>query len=492
MTDILNNILNYLLFDPARPLLFNTALFFILFTAFFAVYRTLQNRLTVRLIFTILFSLYFYYKCSGMCVIILVAVSVFDYVLAQILYRLTSDTAKKALVGLNVALNLGMLTYFKYFNMLCETFAGIFSVDFSPFDIILPAGISFFCFRSISYIVDVYRGTIKPCSNALHYIFFLTFFPPLLAGPVVRAKTLLPQIARNHKPTEIQIGTALFYIMCGLVKKTVIADYISGGFVDRIFDDPTLYTGFENLIATYGFTLQLYCDFSGYSDIAIGIALLLGYKFDANFNAPLASQSPTEFWHRWHISLSTWLRDYLYIPLGGSRKGTLRSHLNLMITMTLGGLWHGASWMYIIWGAWNGLLLVAHKIWCKLLNIPKHEKTGIIRHIFNVICTFTFMAFGFMFFRSESLEKVGEMLTQIFTAFHPEVASQIISGYSTIIIVMALGLILHFTPQKVSNALVYNFARCSTIVKAIIFSIIIFVIIQVSSSDLVPFIYLQY
>ena len=293
MTDILNNILNYLLFDPARPLLFNTALFFILFTAFFAVYRTLQSRLTVRMIFTILFSLYFYYKCSGMCVTILVAVSIFDYVLGQILYRLTSDTAKKALVGLNVAVNLGMLTYFKYFNMLCDTFAGIFSVDFSPFDIILPAGISFFCFRSISYIVDVYRGTIKPCSNALHYIFFLTFFPPLLAGPVVRAKTLLPQIARNHKPTEIQIGTALFYIMCGLVKKTVIADYISGGFVDRIFDDPTLYTGFENLIATYGFTLQLYCDFSGYSDIAIGIALLLGYKFDANFNAPLSSQSPT-------------------------------------------------------------------------------------------------------------------------------------------------------------------------------------------------------
>ena len=280
--------------------------------------------------------------------------------------------------------------------------------------------------------------------------------------------------------------------MCGPVKKAVIADYISGGFVDRIFDDPTLYTGFENFIATYGFTLQLYCDFSGYSDIAIGIALLLGYKFNANFNAPLASQSPTEFWHRWHISLSTWLRDYLYIPLGGSRKGSLRSHLNLMITMTLGGLWHGASWMYIIWGAWNGLLLVAHKIWCKLLHIPKQEKTGIIRHIFNVFCTFTFMAFGFMFFRSESLEKVGEMLTQIFTAFHPEVASQIISGYSTIIIVMALGLILPFTPQKVINALVYNFARCSTIVKAIIFSIIIFVIIQVSSSDLVPFIYLQY
>ena len=492
MTEILNNILSYLAFDPARPMLFNTALFFILFTIFFAIYKTMLNRLTLRLIFTILFSLYFYYKSSGMCVIILLGVSIFDYILGQTIYNLKNTSAKKALVGVNVFVNLGMLTYFKYFNMLCETFASIMNVDFERLDIILPAGISFFCFRSISYIVDIYRGTIKPCSNPLHYIFFLPFFPPLLAGPVVRAKTLLPQIARNHRPTQIQTATAMFFIMCGLVKKVVIADYISGGFIDRVFDDPTLYTGLENVIATYGFTIQLYCDFSGYSDMAIGIALLLGYKFDANFNAPLVSQSPTEFWHRWHISLSTWLRDYLYIPLGGSRKGTLRAHLNLMITMTLGGLWHGASWMYIIWGAWNGILLVAHKIWCKLLHISKNDKPGIIRHIVNVIFTFTFMAFGFMFFRSESMENVGEMLQQIFTSFHPEVASQLITGYTSVLSIMAVALVLHFTPQKLSNAIIYRYSQLGTVTKAIILALVIFIVIQVSSSDLVPFIYLQY
>lgn len=492
MNETISNILSYLAYDPSRPLLFNTALFFILFTAFFAIYRKLIDRLTLRLIATICFSLYFYYKSSGMCVAILIGISILDYVLGQLLVRFKDDTVRRVLVGLNVAINLGMLTYFKYFNMLCDTFASIFSVNFEPFDIILPAGISFFCFRSISYIVDIYRGTIKPCDNVLHYVFFLTFFPPLLAGPVVRAKTLLPQIARNHKPTQIQISTAFFFIICGLIKKVVIADYISCGFIDRVFDDPTLYTGLENVIATYGFTLQLYCDFSGYSDMAIGIALLLGYKFDANFNAPLVSQNPTEFWHRWHISLSTWLRDYLYIPLGGSRKGTFRSHINLMITMTLGGLWHGASWMYIIWGAWNGILLVAHKLWCKLLHLQKNEHVGVTRHIINVIFTFTFMAFGFMFFRADSMEKVGEMLTQIFTAFHPEVAAQVFKGYTSIIIIMALGLILHFTPQRWMNALIYRFSTLSTLSKAIILSIAIFIAIQVSSSDLVPFIYLQY
>ena len=246
MTEIIDNILSYLAFDPARPLLFNTALFFVLFTIFFAIYRTLLNRLTLRLVFTILFSLYFYYKSSGMCVIILMCVSIFDFVLGQLLYNIKDNTAKRAIVGINVAVNLGMLTYFKYFNMLCETFAGIMNINFEPFDIILPAGISFFSFRSMSYIIDIYRGTIKPCSNLLHYVFFLTFFPPILAGPVVRAKTLLPQIARNHKPTQIQISTAMFLIICGLIKKVVIADYISNGFVGRVFDDPTLYTGLEN------------------------------------------------------------------------------------------------------------------------------------------------------------------------------------------------------------------------------------------------------
>lgn len=488
----MQEILNYLSYNPARPLLFNTALYFVLFTVFFAIYRRLLGKHLLRLLFTIAFSLYFYYKTGGMCVLILFGLSIADFIMANVMYRLKSRQGRKLCVGINVAANIGMLAYFKYFNMLCGTFAAIFSVDFSPFDIILPAGISFFSFRSISYIVDVYRGQLKPCGNLLHYIFFLTFFPPILAGPVVRAKTLLPQIARDHRPTQIQIARALLLIAFGLLKKAVIADYISAGFVDRVFDNPTLYTGLENLIAAYGFTLQLYCDFSAYSDIAIGTALLLGYRFEPNFNSPLASQSPTEFWHRWHISLSTWLRDYLYIPLGGNRNGKWRAHLNLMITMTLGGLWHGASWMYIIWGAWNGLLLVLHKMWVKVFNVKKNEAVNPFRRVLNIVVTFSLMAFGFIFFRAESMADACDMIAQIFTTFHPEVFGQLIAGYPMVMTAILLGLVTHYIPSNVTNRMIYAYSRLSTVAKAVLLALVIFAIIQIGQADIVPFIYLQY
>ncbi len=362
MSEFKNALHDILLFDAANPLLFNTGLFLLLFLCFLGIYKLLSRWQSVKMIFVILFSLYFYYKSSAGYCFFLLGVCVFDFVLGNLLGAARNDTLRKTMVAVNVVVNVGMLVYFKYFNLLIRTFADIASVRFDPFDIILPAGISFFTFRSISYIVDIYRGDIKPCTNFLHYTFFLTFFPPLLAGPVVRAKDMLPQIKDNKGADRFMTGAGFFLIITGLVKKVVIADYISGNFVDRIFDNPALYTGFENLMGVYGFALQLYCDFSGYSDMAIGIALLLGFRFKDNFDSPYKSQSPTEFWRRWHISLSSWLRDYLYIPMGGSRTSKLKSHRNLVTTMVLGGLWHGASWMYVIWGAWNGVLLVLHKI----------------------------------------------------------------------------------------------------------------------------------
>ncbi|MDE7092198.1 MAG: MBOAT family protein, partial [Muribaculaceae bacterium] len=359
-----DTLLKILKFDPTSPLLFNTGLFLILFFGFLVIYSILRRTQSLKMVFVILFSLYFYYKSSAEYCFILLGVCLFDYVLGSTLGNTTKQWVRKLLVAINVIVNVGMLVYFKYFNLLFEAFANITSTRFDPLDIILPAGISFFTFRSISYIVDIYRREIEPCQSFLQYTFFLTFFPPLLAGPVVRAKDLLPQIKENPVADRWMTGGGFFLIICGLVKKVVIADYISGNFVDRIFDNPSLYTGFENLMGVYGFTLQLYCDFSGYSDMAIGIALLLGFRFKDNFDSPFKSQSPTEFWHRWHISLSTWLRDYLYIPLGGSRTRTkIQSHANLVTTMALGGLWHGASWMYVIWGFWNGFLLVLHKIY---------------------------------------------------------------------------------------------------------------------------------
>ncbi|MEE0977979.1 MAG: MBOAT family O-acyltransferase [Muribaculaceae bacterium] len=493
MDEFITNLRNIFLYDQSNPLLFNTGLFMVLFVVFLLIYELLSGHRNLKMIFVILFSLYFYYKSSAECCFILLGVCLFDFILGNLLGAARQEGLRRGIVALNVVVNVGMLVYFKYFNLLIDAFASITSVHFDPLQVILPAGISFFTFRSISYIVDIYRGEMPPCSNFLHYTFYLTFFPPLLAGPVVRAKDMLPQVRDASPATKEMISSGFFLIICGLVKKVIIADYISGNFVDRIFDNPALYTGFENLMGVYGFALQLYCDFSGYSDMAIGIALLLGFRFKDNFNSPFKSQSPQEFWRRWHISLSLWLRDYLYIPLGGSRtKSKFRSHANLVTTMALGGLWHGASPMYIIWGVWNGLLLVFHKIYKNLLGIGKDDKPGFLRRFVNIFCTFNLIAFGFMFFRSESMEKVGEMMHQILFSFHADVAPQFLDGYLLIVIAIVAGYALHFTPHAWFEWTRKHFSQIPYVWQALVVALIILVIIQVRSSDLVPFIYLQY
>ena len=300
-------------YDGQNPLMFNTGLFLFLFIGFMWIYRLLAHREALRIGFVILFSLYFYYKSSGLCFLLLVAVALSDYSLGRLLGRLSRKGLRQLCVLASMLVNLGMLCYFKYTNLLLGTFADLTHQPFEPLDIVLPIGISFFTFRSLSYIIDLYRRQMAPVTSFRDYLFYLSFFPPLAAGPVVRAKDFVPQIHRPLDITPALLGEGLFLIMCGLIKKVVISDYISVNFVDRIFDNPMLYTGFENLMGVYGYTLQIYCDFSGYSDMAIGIALLMGYRFKINFDSPYKSGSITEFWRRWHISLSSWLRDYLYI-----------------------------------------------------------------------------------------------------------------------------------------------------------------------------------
>lgn len=479
-----------LLFDADNPLLFNTGLFLILFLAFIGIYQLLRKWQTAKMIFVIAFSLYFYYKSSAEYCFILLGVCVSDYLLGIIMERCQKAWQRKSIVALNIIINVGMLVYFKYFNLLYSTIANLTDKPFDALDIILPAGISFFTFRSISYIVDIYRNEIKACHDFLSYTFYLTFFPPLLAGPVVRAKDMLPQVQANPQASRAMVSEGLFLIMCGLVKKVIVADFISQNFVDRVFDNPSLYSGFENMMGIYGFTIQLYCDFSGYSDMAIGIALLLGYRFLDNFRSPLKSQNPTEFWHRWHISLSTWLRDYLYIPLGGNRCGKARHHFNLMSTMLIGGLWHGASWMYVIWGGLQGLFLVGHKELKK--SLPRPSKSTWWRVAANVFITFNLVAISFMFFRASSMETVKEMTTQIFTNFHLEVAPQFVSGYLTIVLIMIGAYLMHFAPEKWTAWLKGKFGGLHPVLQTIVLAIVLFLIIQMRQTDIVPFIYLQY
>lgn len=486
-------LLDVLKFDGANPLLFNTGLFLILFVAFLGIYRLLRRFRMVKMVFVILFSLYFYYKSSAEDCFILFGVCVSDYVLGILMGKSSRNWQRRAIVAVNVVLNVGMLVYFKYFNLLLETISQFGSVRFDALDIVLPAGISFFTFRSISYIVDIYRRQIEPCRSFLNYTFYLTFFPPLLAGPVVRAKDMLPQVEADPIATHAMVSEGIFLIIAGLIKKVVVADFISGNFVDRIFDNPSLYSGFENLMGIYGFTIQLYCDFSGYSDMAIGIALLLGFRFKDNFNSPFKAQSPTEFWHRWHISLSTWLRDYVYIPMGGNRCSKPRAYFNQFATMVIGGLWHGASWMYVIWGALHGFMLVVHKMFRSILpSLPDHKKGSWWRMTANMFLTFNLVAFVFVFFRMRSIENVQQMGHQILHDFHLTVAPQFIAGYFTIILAMMLGYFLHMTPSSWTAGGKKIFTAIPFWVQAVILALVILLIIQVRQSDIVPFIYLQY
>lgn len=486
-----DKLLSLLSFDPANPLLFNSGLFLLLFCGFIAVYQLMRRFRTAKMLFVIAFSLYFYYKSSAEYCFILLGVCVSDYLLGILLGECTKTWQRKGVVWVNVLMNIGMLVYFKYLNLILATFASIGSRDFDAFDIVLPAGISFFTFRSISYIVDIYRGRIAPCRDFLAYTFYLTFFPPLLAGPVVRAKDMLPQVKENPVATRPMVAEGLFLIMCGLVKKVVVADFISQNFVDRIFDNPSLYSGFENLMGMYGFIIQLYCDFSGYSDMAIGIALLLGFRFADNFAAPFKAQNPTEFWHRWHISLSSWLRDYVYIPLGGNRCSKVRHHANLMATMVIGGLWHGASWMFMIWGALQGLFLSGHKALGGGKRSEANERPR-WRVALNVFLTFNLLAVSFVFFRADSLSKVRDMATQVFTDFHITVASQFVEGYLLIVLAMAGALLMHFAPTSWTARLRGRYEALPLLLQALVLAGVIFIVIQARQSDIMPFIYFQY
>lgn len=479
-------------YDPAQPMLFNTGLFLVLFVVFMFLYLLVKGHRLVKMLLVIAFSLYFYYKSGSWCVYILCGVCVSDYALGRLLGFVKTDIWRRAIVLFNVLVNVGMLVYFKYFNLLYGAFCSIVSASFDPLDVLLPAGISFFTFRSISYIVDVYRGDLEPCRNFLDYFFFLTFFPPLLAGPVVRARDMLGQIHENPSATREMISEGLFLIMTGLVKKVMIADYISANFVDRIFDNPALYSGFENLMGAIGFTVQLYCDFSGYSDMAIGLALLMGYRFKINFDAPFKSQNPTEFWRRWHISLSTWLRDYVYIPLGGNRKGRVRAYLNQFLTMVIGGFWHGASWMYVIWGAYHGLLLVIHKSMSKVWKLPQWLACRPEVKAANVVVTFMLVVAGFTLFRAPDLEMVAVMGRQIFNDFHLSVLPQFVEGYILIVSAIVASMVAHYTPRSWTTGTAKVYEVLPVAFKAAVLAVVIFLVIQTRQSEIVPFIYLQY
>jgi D-alanyl-lipoteichoic acid acyltransferase DltB (MBOAT superfamily) len=416
-----------------------------------------------------------------------------DYLLGLWIYHSVTAWKRSILLTLSIICNLGVLGYFKYTNFFHEIFSNLASLPYKPFDIFLPVGVSFFTFQSLSYTIDIYRKQIKPAEHILDYAFFVSFFPQLVAGPIVRAADFLPQLSKPTFVTKEMFGKGVFLISIGLFKKAVISDYISANFVDRIFETPTLFTGIENLFGLYGYALQIYCDFSGYSDMAIGIALLLGFHFNENFNAPYKAKNITDFWRRWHISLSTWLKDYLYISLGGNRHGRVRTYFNLIITMLLGGLWHGASFRFIIWGGLHGVALAVNKFFKEFIKpISMPAWTTSFSSFLGILVTFHFVCFCWIFFRAPGLEQAFQMIDQILFQFKANVFFELLNGYWRVFILIAVGYLFHFVPANWFSQAEKKTIQLPLVGKMALLLVVIVLCIQARSAAIQPFIYFQF
>ncbi|MDR2999963.1 MAG: MBOAT family protein [Fibromonadaceae bacterium] len=481
--------INWFIYNSSSPLLFNSSLFLGMFLVFYLVYIFIYKRGNLRTAYVLLFSLFFYYKTSGMHFILLAVSAILNYYLSMWLAKTEKPAKRKTLVTLSIVMNLGVLAYYKYTNFIIENINAIIGGDISFQNIILPIGISFYIFQAISYSIDVYRREIEPARNLMDFSFYLCFFPQLVAGPIVRAKEFMPQMYKELKLSKEEKGMAIFLIMVGLVKKAVISDYISINFVDRVFDSPGSFTAIENLLAAYGYALQIYCDFSGYSDIAIGLALLMGFKLPVNFRTPYKSSSVTEFWRRWHISLSSWLRDYLYISLGGNRKGKIRTYINLFLVMLIGGLWHGASWKFVAWGGLHGIALAIERLFKRFIKLPENIFTRIV----GVILTFHFVSFCWIFFRARDFDTAAMLIGKIGQiGLQAEHWFSVISVYQNVLIVLLIGFVMHFLPDRFVQWLQRGFIHMPIVVKALIIGLVFWLIYATASSEVQPFIYFQF
>ena len=603
-------------FDPNSPLLFTQFYFWAFFALVYAFFALIGDKRLLRNAYLFFVSLIFYYKTSGLSVLILLFVTCSDFMIAHRIAAATTQGRKKAWLILSVCIDLLILCYFKYsyffadfvhsltglelkvvnvFGALGNALTGTarFSVD----SIVLPVGISFFTFQVISYTVDVYRGQVKPVDNILDFGFYVSFFPQLVAGPIVRANMFIPQLYKKFFLGRKQFGIAVFWIINGLAKKLILSDYIAVNFIDRVFENPQLFTGFENLAALFGYSLQVYADFSGYTDIAIGVAMLMGFYLPQNFNSPYKASNPQDFWRRWHMSLSTWLKNYLYIPLGGNRNATfgtyfwiilfaviaailsgswvvslvfvvmaatlgvvayfnpdrrkkILSNINRFITMLLGGMWHGASWNFIIWGGLNGIGLVVYQFWKEMkwgvrfalvsavvafLGVM-HFSVGapvwnllfvwslfvwtgtLVRFIYHccggkgckqlgyvwgVVQTFTFITFTRLFFRSGSnldpatanevaWQTARRMVHQIGSAWNWAQIPEIVGTYWKVFALVVAGMVIHWLPTRWKRWYRINFAMLPLPVMALVVVAVVFVVYQFITADLQAFIYFQF
>lgn len=637
------------IFGFKSPLLFTEFYFWAFFLLVMVIFSTVHKRRLMRNTFLFAISLFFYWKTSGFFVVLLIFSTIFDYNVGMRMEKTETNWKRKLLLSLSILVNLGMLVYFKYAYFFTDAYNQVFLADVPPDQkmhvinwfakwsndlsphlyefirsifnwnsgfndftthykidtILLPVGVSFFTFQTISYAVDVYRKELKAVRNILDFGFFVSYFPQLIAGPIVRATDFVPQIYKEHKLTKFEFGLAIFWILNGLIKKLVLSDYLAANFIDRVFDSPEIYGGLGNILALLLYSLQVYADFSGYTDIAIGVSLLIGFRLPMNFNSPYKSKNVAEFWKRWHMSLSKWLQDYLYIPLGGNkrasfgsffwlivisafvlvmpgslgllttpatllisiailsftlimpmlpkipkitlgviiaicfllqfmvnisalnsifnteifpwyvllliailgniifamvsknRKNTITTNINLMLTMVIGGLWHGASWNFLIWGALNGAALVVYKGWKKIS--PYEKSNFFLVNAWKILFTFVFISFTRLFFRAgdikntnAGMETVNRMWKQIIGNWDWNANMALLSGYWKIWIVFGIGMIIHWLPVSVKDWYRTTFSKAPMVAQIFAVVMVVFLVYQSITAGLQTFIYFQF
>ena len=475
-------------YSKAAPLMMGSVSFAVLFIIFLTLYILLKKySRTAMLLYVIAFNLFFAYKANGCWMLLLPATAVLNYLFTEKM-RHSEGRTRKQYLSATIIMDLALLCYFKYTNfILHDVLNEIFATNFSLMSIALPIGISFYTFQAISYAVDVYKRKFTEDVDMIEYVFYLSFFPLLLAGPITRAKYIIPRLKRNWQASDNMVWTGLFLVMLGLIKKNVVSDYLAQ-YNNWIFDAPTTFSGFEDLMAVFGYTAQIFLDFSGYSDMSIGIASILGFTLPDNFYFPYRSLSLTEFWRRWHISLSFWFRDYLYIPLGGNRKGTFRMYLNNFITMLVAGLWHGASWMFVIWGALHGFGLVVHKFFSRQLGFSFPKWANPI----SWLITYLYVTFAWTFFRAKNMESLCQLYNRICTDFSIDYAEPFLNA-RTLWVVFLLGTMLtYLVPERSYERLKCRFIMLPWIVKMVMFVVCVQLVVELSLSTVQPFIYYQF
>lgn len=617
LSSILTFLKDVFAFNENSPLLFTQFYFWAFFALVFAVFSLVHSRRLLRNAFLCFVSLFFYYKTSGLFVLILMFVTCSDFLIARRIHACPDGLKRKAWLITGITIDLFLLCYFKYAYFLTNMVNDIFGCQLQVFDafawignaltgtsqfrvdqIVLPVGISFFTFQVISYTVDVYQRKVEPVKNLLDFGFYVSFFPQLVAGPIVRASQFIPQLYKPYFLARRQFGIAVFWILNGLAKKIILSDYIAVNFIDRVFDNPLLFSGFENLMALFGYSLQVYADFSGYTDIAIGVAMLMGFYLPKNFNSPYKAPNAGNFWKRWHISLSQWLQTYLYIPLGGNRNSTFGTYfwiilislialilsgsiwaalfviglaitlglvaryrpekrlkiianINSYITMLLGGLWHGASWNFMIWGGLNGIGMIIFKFWrdfgwhtrmiwltatlallgalCVFNPAPVWNMFfvwvlviyggSLVRYIYHlaggrsafsrtayvwaVFQTFVFITFTRLFFRSGSnldpatanehaWNTAKNMVQQIGSAWKLDIIPNVMWEYRAVFLLILIGMIIHWLPVNFKRRYRLSFALMPMPAMVAVIVAAVFVIYQFITADLQAFIYFQF